>query len=115
MYNRKRLELLSKLNSALSPFFLTHLKNLHKLVLKDFRKQIQDALRVEGYDFAKVVQTTTSQAESDFDKGAQDVLLSETGWSVDETKNQLKEDMVAIADLLRVEETKKMVAEIEVT
>ncbi|KAK4053275.1 Dynamin-like GTPase that mediates homotypic ER fusion [Microbotryomycetes sp. JL221] len=115
VYQRKRAELLSKLNIALSPFFLSQLKNLHKLVLKDFRKQIQDALKVEGYDFAKVVDQTTKKAEDDFDHEAREVLLDETSWSAEETKAQLREDMVAIADLLRVEETKKMVAEIERT
>ncbi|KAK4046214.1 Dynamin-like GTPase that mediates homotypic ER fusion [Microbotryomycetes sp. JL201] len=113
VYQRKRSELLAKLNSTLSPFFLTQLKNLHKLVLKDFRKRIQDALKVEGYDFAKVVQETTKKAEDDFDNEAKEVLLDETSWSSEEAKAQLREDMVAIADLLRVEETKKMVAEIE--
>ncbi|KAM0787805.1 hypothetical protein ACM66B_003859 [Microbotryomycetes sp. NB124-2] len=113
VYQRKRAELLSRLNSTLSPFFLSQLKNLHKLVLKDFRKRIQDGLKVEGYDFAKVVQETTSKAEDEFDREAKDVLLDETSWSAEETKSQLREDMIAIADLLRVEETKKMVAEIE--
>jgi hypothetical protein len=41
-------------------------------------------------------------------------LLAETGWSYEESLGQLKEDVVAIADLLRVEETRKMVLVIEV-
>lgn len=114
VYSRKRLELLSKLNSTLSPLFLSHLKNLHKLVLKDFRKSIQDGLKADGYDFAQVVRETTEKAEQEFKKGAKEVTLEETGWSSEETEGQLREDMVAIADLLRVEETKKMIAVIEV-
>lgn len=114
VYSRKRLELLSKLNSTLSPLFLSHLKNLHKLVLKNFRKSIQDGLKADGYDFAQVVKETTEKAEEEFRKGAKEVTLEETEWSSEETEGQLREDMVAIADLLRVEETKKMVAVIEV-
>lgn len=115
VYTRKRVELLSKLNSSLSPLFLSHLKNLHKLVLKEFRKSIQDGLKQEGYDFAAVVSETKAKAEKDFVEGSKEVLLDETDWSYEETLNQLREDMVAIADLLRVEETKKMVALIEVS
>lgn len=113
MYARKRIELLAKLNASLSPFFLSHLKNLHKLVLKEFRKAIQDGLKVDGYDFALVVKDTKAKAEADFVRGAQEVLLSDTQWSFDESLGQLQEDVVAIADLLRVEETKKMVLVIE--
>ncbi len=113
MYNRKRQELLAKINSALSPLFLSHLKNLHKTVLKDFRKAVQDGLKVDGYDFAQVVQSTRASASAEFDQGAASVLLAETDWSAEETKQQLAEDMTAIADLLRAEETKKMVAVVE--
>lgn len=115
VYSRKRLELLSKLNSTLSPFFLAQLKNLHKTVLKEFRKSIQEGLKGEGYDFAEVVKGTKETAENDFVKGAKEVMLEETDWSYEETLNQLREDVVAIADLLRVEETKKMVLLIEVS
>lgn len=115
VYSRKRVELMSKLNSALSPLFLSHLKNLHKLVLKDFRKAIQDGLKVDGYDFAKVVSETMSKAERDFQTQAREVKLDDTEWSTEETEQQLREDMHAVADLLRVEETKKMVAVIEVS
>ncbi|KAK4697654.1 protein SEY1, partial [Phenoliferia sp. Uapishka_3] len=113
VYTRKRIELLSKLNASLSPYFLAHLKNLHKLVLKEFRKSIQDGLKVDGYDFAKVVSETKKKAEEDFVRGAKEVLLKETNWSDEEVLAQLKEDVVAIADLLRGEETKKMVLIIE--
>ena len=113
VYARKRVELLAKLNASLSPFFLSHLKNLHKLVLKEFRKAIQDGLKVEGYDFAKVVLETKARAEDDFLKGAKEVHLADTDWSYDESFTQLQEDIVSIADLLRIEETKKMVLVIE--
>lgn len=83
-------------------------------MLKEFRKSIQDGLRVDGYDFALVVRETRAQAENEFEAQAREVVLKDTEWSYEETLAQLKEDTVAIADLLRVEETKKMVAVIEV-
>lgn len=114
VYQRKRLELLSKLNSALNPSFLTQLKNLHKSILKEYRKSIQSALKSDGYDFSAVIASTQEEAEKEFEKGAKEVLLGETGWSYEETRVALREDVVAIADLLRVEETKKMITLIEV-
>lgn len=114
VYTRKRLELLSKLNASLSPYYLSQLKNLHKSVLKTFRHSIQDGLRVDGYDFALVVKETKEKAEKSFLEGAEEATLVETEWSWEETLGQLREDVVAIADLLRVEETKKMVLIIEV-
>lgn len=114
VYIRKRVELNAKLNAALSPYFLSQLKNLHKLVLKEFRKSIQDGLKGEAYDFALVIKETREKAEGEFVTGAKEVLLEDTEWSYKESLGQLKDDMEAIADLLRVEETKKMVAAIEV-
>lgn len=113
VYDRKRLELLKKLNVALSSLFMTQLKNLHKSILREYRKAIQDGLKGEGYDFAAVVKSTRAKAEEDFVKGAREVVLADSGWSYDESLAQLQEDVVTIADMLRVEETKKMVAVIE--
>lgn len=47
-------------------------------------------------------------------EGAKEVMLAETDWSWEESLGMLREDVVAIADLLRGEETRKMVALIEV-
>jgi hypothetical protein len=113
VYTRKRIELSSKLNSTLHPYYLTQLKNLHKSILRDFRKSIQEGLRTEGYDFGKVVRENRARSEKEFVEGAKETKLSETEWSEEESETQLKEDMIAIADLLRAEETKKMISIIE--
>lgn len=104
---------MSKLNSTLHPYYLTQLKNLHKSILRDFRKSIQEGLRIEGYDFGKVVRENRARSEKEFIDGAKETKLSETEWSEEESQTQLKEDMIAIADLLRAEETKKMITIIE--
>ncbi|GAA5977656.1 hypothetical protein JCM11641_006892 [Rhodosporidiobolus odoratus] len=113
VYTRQRLELLSKLHSTLSPLFLSHLKNLHKLTLRTFRLSIESALKKEGYDFALVVREAREVAEREFEKGARKVVLEESGWSEEEEGGMLREDMDAVAELLRKEETRKMVAVIE--
>ncbi|GAA5886919.1 hypothetical protein JCM5296_005191 [Sporobolomyces johnsonii] len=113
VYARQRVELLSKLHATLHPLFLSHLKNLHKLVLRTFRQSIEQALRTEGYDFARVVQGAREEAERTFDKEARQVELEESGWSASEQRGLLEEDMDSVAELLRKEETRKMVAVIE--
>ncbi|GAA5899382.1 hypothetical protein JCM6882_009104 [Rhodosporidiobolus microsporus] len=113
VYTRQRLELLSKLHATLSPLFLSHLKNLHKSVLRQFRLEVESALQSEGYDFAVVVKTARDKAEKVFEEGAKGVLLEESGWSKEEQEGALKEDIEAVAELLRKEETRKMVAVIE--
>lgn len=55
------------------------------------------------------------KCENNFVEGAKEVNLEESGWTWEESLSQLKEDMGAITDLLRVEETKKMVLVIEVS
>ncbi|GAA6002408.1 hypothetical protein JCM10207_001105 [Rhodosporidiobolus poonsookiae] len=113
VYTRQRAELLSKLHGSLHPLFISHLKNLHKLVLRAFRLEVETALRSEGYDFAAVVSGARGKAEKAFAEGAEGVVLEESGWSADEQDAMLKEDMDAVAELLRKEETRKMVAVIE--
>lgn len=66
VYKRKRTDLLEKLNSTLSPFFLGQLKNLHKAVLAQFRAAVLDRLKGEGYDFKDVVEGERANAENKF-------------------------------------------------
>lgn len=42
------------------------------------------------------------------------IKLEDTDWSYEEAHEQLKQDLAAIADVLRAEETRKMVIVIEV-
>lgn len=114
VYGRQRTELVGKLHAALHPLFVSHLKNLHKLVLRQFRLEVEAALKNDGYDFAKVVREAKSKAETTFDDEARKVVLEESGWKVDEARATLDEDMEHVAELLRKEETRKMVAVIEV-
>ncbi|GAA5963085.1 hypothetical protein JCM3765_001764 [Sporobolomyces pararoseus] len=113
VYLRKRLELLSKLHSTLLPFYQTQLKNLHKLLLRNFRISIETSLKRPGYDFAKVVSKAKRDAEEQFKEQSKEVELEQSGWSVEEQENLFKEDLESVAELLRKEETRKMIAIIE--
>ncbi|PWN26932.1 root hair defective 3 GTP-binding protein [Jaminaea rosea] len=113
VYRRKRSDLLEKLNSTLSPFYLGQLKNLHKSILAAFKASVLDKLRGEGYDFASVVSTERERALTTFEKNADHMCLDETDWSYEDELDQLRVNITEIADQCRREETKKMVLQIE--
>lgn len=114
VYKRKRLDLMDKLNSSLSPFFLGQLKNLHRHILQSFKKNVLERMRSElNYDFGQVVSSEKQSALAKFTTAAQAILLEDTDWTIDEEVSQLSTEIQSISDTMRVEETKKMVAQIE--
>ena len=113
VYQRKRAELLAKMHASLSPLFLGQLKNLHKSVLKQYRADISTGLKADGYDFASVIETARTNAESTFRSSADAMILSDTPWAYTDAFAQLQEELAAIADTSRQEETRKMVLLIE--
>ncbi|GAA5980721.1 hypothetical protein JCM5350_006364 [Sporobolomyces pararoseus] len=113
VYSRKRLELLEKLHSTLLPQFQTQLKNLHKNLLRTFRISIETSLKREGYDFAKVVSQSRESVEKEFRRLGKEVELENSGWNIEEQESLFKEDLESVAELLRKEETRKMIAIIE--
>ncbi|SPO21462.1 probable Protein SEY1 [Ustilago trichophora] len=116
VYKRKRVDLLEKLNSSLSPFFLGQLKNLHRHVLQSFKHNVLERMRSElNYDFGHVVTSEKRNALAKFTAAAQAVLLADTDWTIDDEVSQLDSEIQSISDTMRVEETKKMVAQIERT
>lgn len=114
VYARQRAELVDKVHSALAPLFATQLKSAHKGLLRAYRVEIEEALKGDGYDFARVVTEARARAERSFEEEAKRVTLEESGWSAEEERIALGEDMDSVAELLRKEETRKMVAVIEV-
>lgn len=113
VYQRKRIELLDKLNSALSPIFLGQLKNMHKSILASFKASVLSQLRGDNYDFGQVVSTERTKAIEAFTTGCALICLADTDWTTTEETMQLEESIDQIADQCRVEETKKMVTVIE--
>lgn len=115
VYNKKRDELRSKMHGALLPIFTSQLKHIHKNLLNAFKANLTKEVKGSGesYDFAEVVSRLRSQTESKFVEAAGALLLAETDWNFEESLGLLREDMAAMADASRVEETKKMVTAIE--
>ncbi|KIJ49596.1 hypothetical protein M422DRAFT_161141 [Sphaerobolus stellatus SS14] len=119
VYQRKRADLISQLNSVLSPLFLGQLKNLHKESLGLFKQELKDELRKEGYNFGDVVQKAREHLENRFRTGAEEARKvkeedeSEEEWSWREEEELLKAEVEAVATQMRSDETKKMVNQIE--
>lgn len=132
VYTRKRADLVTQINTTLSPLFLGQLKNLHRSALTTFKKDLVDGVRSGGdYDFGTIVQDAGKKAEEFFESGAREVaglaplgIKEEEGeekqpidaeWSYVDEFEQLKHEMQLVADQCRKDETKKMVNSIEVS
>lgn len=76
VYTKKRVDLVAALHTALNPLFLGHVKNLHKSVLKDFRKGLDEGLKGREYDFGEIVRKGREEAELSFKEGAEGAFFS---------------------------------------
>ncbi|KAG6919378.1 Dynamin-like GTPase that mediates homotypic ER fusion [Tephrocybe rancida] len=113
VYGRKRADLIASLDSTLSPLFLGQLKNLHKTCLVTFKKEMLDGLHGESYSFADVVYKAQGRCVETFSTTAQEALVEGTDWVWEDELESLKEEVRAVADQCRKDETKKMVNLIE--
>ena len=102
------------MESTLSPLFLGQLKNLHKLCLVSFKREMLEALRGESYNFAEIVSGGRSKFEKAFLTGAKELSIEGVDWSYDEEYSLFQEEIQLVADQCRKDETKKMVNSIEV-
>ena len=102
------------MESNLSPLFLGQLKNLHKLCLVSFKREMLEALRGESYNFAEIVSGGRSKFEKAFLTGAKELSIEGVDWSYDEEYSLFQEEIQLVADQCRKDETKKMVNSIEV-
>lgn len=102
------------MESNLSPLFLGQLKNLHKLCLVSFKREMLEAMRGESYNFAEIVSGGRSKFEQSFLTGAKELLIEGVNWSYDEEYSSFQEEIQSVADQCRKDETKKMVNVIEV-
>ena len=114
MYGRKRADLVTVLDSTLSPLFLGQLKNLHKSCLVTFKKEMLDGLHGEDYDFANVFKRARERSERTFSEGGKEALVGGTDWSWEEELELLRDEIRAVADQCRKDETTKMINLIEV-
>ncbi|KAG6850134.1 Dynamin-like GTPase that mediates homotypic ER fusion [Arthromyces matolae] len=113
VYGRKRTDLVTSIDATLSPLFLGQLKNLHKTCLVAFKKEMLDGLHGESYNFADVVIQAQKRCVDTFCTGAQEALVDGTDWVWQDELESLEEDVRAVADQCRKDETKKMINLIE--
>ncbi|KAF6761240.1 protein SEY1 [Ephemerocybe angulata] len=113
VYTRKRGDLISVIDSTLSPLFLGQLKNAHKSCLVTFKKELLDGLKGDDYSFGDVVTKATKNCEETFTSVAKEALIEDTDWNWEDELEVIKEETRGIADQCRKDETKKMVNQIE--
>lgn len=70
VYQKKRIEMLAKLNTQLGVFFVGQLNNLHKKATILFEENLQKGLKTPRYNFAKVVSGCLDDANTFFLNGA---------------------------------------------
>lgn len=117
VYKRKRIDLITALDSVLSPLFLGQLKNLHKAALSGLKTDIQTGLKAADYNFATVLSGARERAEQLFVDDAKEAVVVEgdAAWAWEDELELLRQEIRAVGDQLRKDETKKMVNTIEVS
>ena len=70
VYEKKRKEMLVKLNTQLNVFFVGQLKNLHKKAITMFEENLKVELKKPSYNFAEIVDSCLKEANSLFTTGA---------------------------------------------
>ncbi|RCH82959.1 Protein sey1, partial [Rhizopus stolonifer] len=108
VYQKKRSEMLAKLNTQLGLYFAGQLNSLHKKAVQMFDESLKQQLKSPNYNFAQVVNTCTQEADTFFINGAKAILLSDTDWSFDHEKERMNEDLSEISSRARAAEFKKM-------
>lgn len=115
VYKRKRTDLVTVLDSTLSPLFLGQIKNLHKACLAAFKQEMLSGLKGEAYNFAEIVAKARETCEKTFEEGAKEALVEDADWTYEDEFDLLREEVRSVADQCRRDETKKMVNVIEVS
>lgn len=126
VYQKKRQEMLAKLNTQLGVYFLGQINNLHKKAITMFDETLQKELKNPGYNFAESVAQCKKEASEFFLSGAKGmlrlppfffygslifylaILLPETDWSYAHEEELLNNDFTEISSRARAEEFKKM-------
>jgi len=97
----------------LEAYFLGQLKNLHKKAVNMFSTNLQNALRMEGSEFAVVVAASKKEVLDYFLQGAKAIKLEETEWTYDEELYQLEHGLQEFAIAQREKELNKMLTTLE--
>ncbi|KAF9426851.1 Dynamin-like GTPase that mediates homotypic ER fusion [Podila epigama] len=114
VYKRKRVEMMTKANNLLEPFYLGQMKNLHKKAVSHFSSSLQNSLKSDQQaEFSLVAALAKTEALNLFVKGAQKIHLEDTDWTYDEETLQLEQDLKELTTVQREKELSKMLAGLE--
>ncbi|KAI9253274.1 RHD3/Sey1 [Helicostylum pulchrum] len=108
VYEKKRSEMLTKLNIQLNVLFVGQLKNLHKKAILTFDENLKAELKKPNYNFAVAVETCLKNSQELFLNGAKAVILPDTEWSYANELNTLEEEFSQASTKARTDEFKKM-------
>lgn len=109
VYERKKQELLVKLNSLLNVLFVGQLRNLRKKAMDDFKYAAQQVIKDDSDKFAEFLVKAQSEAMQYFESSAKMSVLSDTDWSFDEEHRLFREDLEELSAKIRVDEMEKLV------
>ncbi|KZP11511.1 RHD3-domain-containing protein [Athelia psychrophila] len=93
--------------------FFGQLNDLRTSCLAQFKKETLDGLKGDNYHFANVVAKARERCETRFKISAQEAVVEGTDWTWDEEMNLLRNEIVAVGDQCRKDETEKMLDIIE--
>lgn len=134
VYEKKRTDLLNKLNTQLNVLFVAQLKNLHKKALVLFGEQLKSELQKPSYNFVESVKECLATATNFFLEGAKGIrihnqkaneaplingsiviVLPETDWSYNSEYEALQEGISEQSAKARTDEFKKLSKALSVT
>jgi protein SEY1 len=119
VYQRKRTELESKMDSRLKALFTGQLTSAHKQGVEDFSSNVSNAVKVGqkkggNYDFAEIVNEQKKLALKNFDSTAKTSLIEGLPWSSYTQELTLyKKDLDKVSGQLRKDEMRRLATRVE--
>jgi len=119
VFQRKKLELETKIDQRLKALFLGQLTAAHKSGVNDFTKAVSAAVKTgqkkgASYDFAEIVDREKKTALGKFDKEARGVVVEGALWSNYKQEMVLfQKDLDEVSGSLRREEMRRLATRVE--
>lgn len=119
VFQRKKLEMESKIDQRLKALFLGQLSAAHKSGVNDFTKAVSTAVKLgqkkgARYDFAEIVDREKKNALGRYEKEARGVVVEGASWSNYKQEMVLfQKDLDEVSGTLRREEMRRLATRVE--
>ena len=119
VYQRKKTELATKMDTRLKALFLGQLNAAHKSGVKEFSDAVSNAVKAgqkkgAAYDFAEIVSEQKKLALQRFDREAKAVVVEGASWSNYKQELSLyQKDLDEISGRLRRDEMRRLASRVE--